>query len=200
MDRINNVFNEDKLRDNLTFAAYFILLYEHFEDMVIAIVRDHSSCLSIKNGELLENTGPEYQAEIQNREFGTEKLYNDVFRASLIWLQGRKVISANEKKLLLTIRGRRDTIVHELLEIIASGIRQRDREYLDNLLKLYLRIDNWAFQEYEFPDAAKELAPGFDISHVQSGGASMVSSIFRILFQNEGQEFKDALKSFGIID
>lgn len=200
MEQIKNVFDEDSLRDNLTFAAYFILLYEHFEDKVTEIVRDPSSALRIKNGELQEQLEQEYLDDIQNRQFGTDEPYNDVFRASLIWLQEKKVISANEKKLLITIRSRRNTIVHELFELVYNGVQQRDREYLDNLLKLYLRIDNWAFQEYECPSLASELDPGADIEHAQSGSASMVLSIFRILFLNEGQEFKDALRSFGIID
>ena len=40
MWHIENYFQEDNLLSNMKIAAYFILLYEHFEDMVIDTVRE----------------------------------------------------------------------------------------------------------------------------------------------------------------
>ena len=39
MSGIDNLFQEETLLSNIKIAAYFILLYEHFEDVVISTVK-----------------------------------------------------------------------------------------------------------------------------------------------------------------
>ena len=50
MSGIDNLFQEETLLSNIKIAAYFILLYEHFEDVVISTVKEfyaHDCVLSV---------------------------------------------------------------------------------------------------------------------------------------------------------
>ena len=72
MSESENLFNEDILAPNLKAAAYFILLYEHFEDVVISTVKDVYSCLCIMDGVGYYDIDDDYiraiEAKIKNGE------------------------------------------------------------------------------------------------------------------------------------
>lgn len=52
MSGIDNLFQEETLLSNIKIAAYFILLYEHFEDVVISTVKEFYAHDCVLNGQL----------------------------------------------------------------------------------------------------------------------------------------------------
>lgn len=64
---IENLFNEDKLIPNIKIAAFFILLYEHFEDVVISTVKDFYSDSCIMDGVMYCDIDDEYIKLIQHK-------------------------------------------------------------------------------------------------------------------------------------
>ena len=60
MSEAENLFNEDILKPNVNGAAYFILLYEHFEDTVISTVKEFYSNICVIDGKSYSDIDDEY--------------------------------------------------------------------------------------------------------------------------------------------
>ena len=50
MSGTDNLFQEETLLSNIKIAAYFILLYEHFDDVVISTVKEFYAHDCVLNG------------------------------------------------------------------------------------------------------------------------------------------------------
>ncbi len=85
MSVLENLLNEDNLVPNIKGAAFFILLYEHFEDNVITAVKDAYSSDLIFDGKVFSEIDDEYitllKKKIENGEidepFSYESLYHN---------------------------------------------------------------------------------------------------------------------------
>lgn len=84
-------------------------------------------------------------------------------------------------------------IVHELLKVLADGLDTRDAELLGDLMKLYMKIDNWFFK-IDMQILGKRFSDEYDIDNAQSLTAMYLMSIFRIVFNGEGKGFKEAMQ------
>lgn len=60
MSVVENLFDEELLVPNLKGIAFFILLYEHFEDTVIYTVKEFYSTPCVFEGKLLLSIDDEY--------------------------------------------------------------------------------------------------------------------------------------------
>lgn len=67
MTKTENLFDEDLLLPNMKGAAYFILLYEHFEDVVISVVQEFYSELCILDGEMYSSIDDAYIKALQDK-------------------------------------------------------------------------------------------------------------------------------------
>lgn len=121
------------------------------------------------------------------------KFSRDEFYSQLIWLKDRGVIKEGDINRLLEIRKRRNSIVHELLKVLADGLDTRDAELLGDLMKLYMKIDNWFFK-IDMQILGKRFSDEYDIDNAQSLTAMYLMSIFRIVFNGEGKGFKEAMQ------
>ena len=65
MSEIENLFDEEILTVNLKAAAYFILLYEHFEDVVISTVKEFYSNFCMMDGIAYSDIDDEYIAALE---------------------------------------------------------------------------------------------------------------------------------------
>lgn len=76
MSGIDNLFQEETLLSNIKIAAYFILLYEHFEDVVISTVKEFYAHDCVLNGQLFLSIDDAYiQCLEKNRKWG-ETVYS----------------------------------------------------------------------------------------------------------------------------
>lgn len=228
MSAIENLFFEDNLVTNLKIASYFILLYEHFEDVVINTVKEFYSNPVIMDGELYETLDNSYISALKKKVQAGEKSefipFNlrlrdakrskeayerevigivsqkengeikdgKAFRGSLCWLQKYGVFTDSERKRILSIRARRNTLVHELYQELYKGLASEDAIMVSELLIFHDRVNNWRFQQIEMPIMEIELPEGTNPEDVISGDDATLQSIFRILFCNEGDAFKEA--------
>ncbi len=227
MSETENLFNEDILRPNVNAAAYFILLYERFEDTVISTVKERYSNFCMLDGKPYSNIDDgyikalkekisthdtdfvaPYERLLRNAIKGKETYVNEVidpvrgkknddgkrFRGSLNWLKENGVFSDDEIEQILKIRTRRNDVVHELLRVLSEGLAEDDAKMIADLLEFNLRVNNWRFQQIEMPVMGIELPESTSPEDVLGGDDVALMGIFRILFCNEGKEFKDVLE------
>ena len=221
MWHIENYFQEDNLLSNMKIAAYFILLYEHFEDMVIDTVREFYTSPCILDGKLFSDIDDAYinllkekvekgeevgsipaafvlaEAEqaraVYQKEVLGEKKENNArkFRGSLNWLQKHEGITEAENAKILKIRDRRNEITHGLLQKIGEGMTDEDVQMIGELLSLNQRIGAWKFQQIDMSIMEIELPDGADADDVMGNDDVLLTGIFRILFCGEGEQFKE---------
>ena len=223
MFKVENFFQEEMLLSNIKIAAYFILLYEHFEDIVISTVREFHSNTCVLDGKMYSSIDDAYIRCLEKKiESGEEKNIPlkcrlasakrerdnykkailgskqeedaKALRGSLRWLQEHNVISAEENDLIFSIRKRRNTIVHELLKEIGAGLAEQDVQMIVTLLEFQQRINAWRFQQVDMPVMGIELPQGTDAKNILGGDDAILTGIFRILFCGEGPQFKEALE------
>lgn len=227
MSAIENLFFEDNLVTNLKLASYFILLYEHFEDVVISTVKEFYSAPVIMDGKLFETLDNSYISALKKVQAGEKSVFipydlelrdavkskesyerevigsisqnetgeikdGKAFRGSLCWLQKYGVFTDSERKRILSIRARRNTLVHELFQELNKGLASQDTIMVSELLIFHDRVNNWRFQQVEMPIMEIELPEGTNPEDVISGSDATLQSMFRILFCNEGEAFKEA--------
>ena len=222
MWQIENYFREEKLIPNIKGAAYFILLYEHFEDVVIETVREFYSTPCMLDGKAFSSIDDEYihllKEKVEQNESGripfkrrladarrAREAYRrnilgegkekdaQKFRGSLNWLQKHDVITEAENDRILAIRGRRNRITHELLQEIGKGLSDEDAKMIAEMLNIQQRINAWTFQQIDMPIMEIELPDGTNPNDVMGGDDMILNSIFWILFCGEGEKFKEAL-------
>ena len=225
MGTIDNIFNVDNLSPNINLAAYFILLYEHFEDMVISVVKEMYSEPCMLDGSDYSDIDDKYikalERKIANGEIGSPVPYrlllshakaakkeyeNEVlapikkkdgrtFRGSLLWLQNNGVLSLQEKKRVMKIRNRRNDIVHELLKTLGEGFSDKDLKMIADLLIYYRKINDWYFEEIEMSFSEIQLPEDASSVNVLSNDYLTLIGLFRILLCNEGELFKRLLEN-----
>lgn len=222
MWRVENYFQEENLLSNIKIAAYFILLYEHFEDMVIDTVHEFYASPCALDGKLFYDIDDAYirllgekiaqgtecqilfkrilanakhAREVYRREILGEENKKDArkFRGSLKWLQKHDVITGAEIDRILAIKDRRNRITHELLHEIGKGFSDDDAKMIADMLNIQQQINAWRFQQIEMPIMEIEMPDGTDPDDVMSSDDVLLMSIFRILFCGEGDQFKQAL-------
>ena len=220
---VDNFFDEDILIPNIKGAAYFILLYEHLEDIIIETVREFYDLPSVIDGNLYSVLDDEFidvlQEKIKKGEtnpyisyetmlkdaLAAQKKYKNAIsigkngndgkrlRGSLNWLKERNVFTQTEIEDFLSIRQRRNTIVHEFFESIGSGLTVNDAQMIHNLLDYHAHISNWYFRNHDMELIDYQFSDDVDLTQVVSMNDAILSSIYRILFLNEGEQFKQVL-------
>ena len=227
MDTIENLFDEEVLVQNIKGAAYFILLYEHFEDTVIRTVKEFYSNPCVLDNVLYSDIDDDYikvlkekvkrQEEsrfipypvlLQQAQEGKERYEKEILhskssvysdgkklRGSLHWLQGQRVLSEIEIVRILAIRKRRNTIVHELLAILCDGLTEDDAQMIADILDFNVKINRWRFEVIEMPVQGIDLPEGASIEDVLGGDDTVLMGIFRILFLNEGEKFREVMEA-----
>ena len=222
MLQIENYFREEELVPNVKVVAYFILLYEHFEDMVIETVREFYSTPCMLDGKPFSNIDKEYidllEKKVKQGESGrilfkirladtrraravyqkevldkVKKGSGRIFRGSLNWLQEHDVITEAENDRILAIRDRRNELVHKLFQEIGRGFSDEDAKRIADMLNVQQRINAWKFQQIDMSLMEIELPEGANPNDVMGGDDMILNAIFRILFCGEGEKFKEAL-------
>lgn len=117
------------------------------------------------------------------------------FKGSLCWLQESGAFKEDDIKRVLQIRNRRNEYVHELFKILSEGLSEDDALMIADLLKFLRRLNGWRFEHLELPVMGMSLPDGIIPSVVMGGDDATLMGLFRILFCNEGEEFKKALDS-----
>lgn len=224
MSDFENYLNEDILLPNVNGAAYFILLYEWFEDRVISTVKDIYSDPCMLDGEEYCNIDDEYikalkkkadngedngvvpyshllcEAEKKKKQYQQEIIDPikgrdaRALRGSLLWLQKQEAISIEDSTRILQIRSRRNVIVHELLSVLGEGLSEEDAKMISELLELNQKINRWNYIQVDAPIMGYYVPDDASEINIFGGDDVILQGIFRILFMNEGEHYKKILE------
>lgn len=116
------------------------------------------------------------------------------FRGSLLWLQNHGVITEAERSRILQIRTRRNAIVHELLKTLGEGLSEEDAKMTLELLELNQKINRWSYLQVDAPIMGYSVPDDTSDMNVLGGDDVILQGMFRILFMNEGEDFKRILE------
>ena len=73
MEEVENLFDEEILAPNIKGAAYFILLYEHFEDVIISSVKEFYSDFCMLDGMAYSNIDGKYIKALEEKVNNNEE-------------------------------------------------------------------------------------------------------------------------------
>jgi hypothetical protein len=151
MSEIENLFNEDLLVPNLKGAAYFILLYEHFEDVVITCVKEFYSHFCMINGVPYSSIDDEYIKALQEkvdcdkeksvipyrRLLNQAKKDRETYRQEILHSNQKNERCEDAKRLRGSLRWLRENGVFSDLEVNnIFKIRNRRNNIVHELLKV----------------------------------------------------------------
>lgn len=81
-------------------------------------------------------------------------------------------------------------MVHELLITLSEGLSEDDGKMMVDLLTFNRRVNSWRFMEIDAPSMGYKLPKGVTPDDVMGGDDTVLLGIFRILFLDEGKQFK----------
>ncbi len=191
LDWLNNIVDEDFLKDNLTFVSLYIAVYENFADYVVSNIEHFLCNVSIENGELVIKKTQAYRDEIKNRRVD-DKNNKDITKASFLWLKDHNAISDDDYDSFLKIKSIRNKYAHDLTSIIISGVdvKEEIKSFFD-MIALYKKITKWWFINIE-----SEIM-GYNIdeeSEVYNSANGVFDMIIGVLYNGKSEEYKKMLE------
>ena len=96
-NNIENLINQDYLKDTMTFISLYTMTYESMVDYVVSQIHDHLCDMSVEEGKLHFIETPEYRAQIKNKRVD-EKGNKDITKASFLWLKDNNAITEEDYK------------------------------------------------------------------------------------------------------
>ncbi len=188
---LNNIVDEDFLRDSLTFVSLYIAVYENFTDYVVSNIESFLCDESVENGEIVIKKTQTYRDEIKNRVVdGKNNKY--ITKASFLWLKDNNGISDDDYNLFLKIKSIRNKYAHELTNILLSGIdRKEEVETFFNMIALYKKITKWWFINVEAAIMGYEVDENAEI---YSSANVVFDMIIDVLYNGKSEKYKEMLE------
>ena len=144
LDIFENYTSKDILISNLTFASFFIAIYESVKCNICDKVKNFYGIetLRIENGKLSSNSTDEYKRDILDCKPDGKK--NNTFFASLLWLKDGGAIDDDDYDYITHIvKDKRNLYAHNLFEQLDKKISKADFEILKNFLYISKKINKW---------------------------------------------------------
>lgn len=187
MSKLENLLDEQILRNNVEFAALFVLNFESLKGFIVDQVRGfYSNSITFDNGELICKESEQYKKEVRS-------LDKKIDTASLKWFVLSGAITEKEIDLYHLCRKRRNDITHELLKNLSLGFHEKDMDLFFDMVSLYQKIDNWWINEVEILTSSDETPDDYDRNHVFGGQAFILSAINDILLGNGATKYNEIL-------
>ena len=133
---IENLINQDYLKDTMTFISFYTMTYESMVDYVVSQIHDFLCDISLEEGQLHFIETPKYNAQIKKRRVD-KKGNKDVTKASFLWLKDNNAITEKDYKNFISIKNKRNTFVHEMFQKVAQGITDDEVDCLVKMILLY---------------------------------------------------------------
>lgn len=189
MDNCKNILDENILKDNINFAALFVLNYECLKEYVVNQVRDfYAENISFDDEKVLYEESQSYKESVR-------KLDKNIENASLKWFIQADAINQHDYDVYQKIRGRRNDIIHQLMKNLNYGFSEEDAHLFTEMLSIYSKIDKWWINEIEIPISGENIPGDYDRNQVMGGQAMILSIINSIIFDGKGNEYKELLNS-----
>lgn len=196
-----NIWDKETLRDNLTFMALFIGMYESFTDTVENHVESFL-CINAsldKEGKLRYKPSEEYIDEIKRRSVDDKGNHN-VLKATMLWLMENGAITQNDYDSFLALKSLRNSFAHEMTEYLWKGLYEEHAKAIGELLNLYRKIEKWWINEIEIPIAGEEVPDGYDADDVTSGMLLTFDTMIDVLYGDKSEEYLQVLRDYQSAD
>ncbi|OUQ59017.1 hypothetical protein B5E56_09685 [Flavonifractor sp. An112] len=181
---LQNISDKDTIQNHLTFMALYIALYENFTATFIENVKAFLCDLGIKDGKLNYGETALYREKIKNRVID-QNGNKDALKATMLWLQDKGAMSAQDYSDFLQIKSIRNTYAHEMPRLIIEGVPLENIQWFFKLLELYRKLDKWWLNEIEFPISGIVLPGTYDESNVENAMLSAFKSVIVSLYRND---------------
>ena len=186
MDKWKNILDESILKQNVLFAALFVMNFECLKDFIISQSRGFYETICIKDGELKSKVSKKYKVDVID-------LDKNIENASFKWFIKLGAFTEGDFSLYQRIRNRRNEITHKLLLNLSNGFSDEDITLFGNLISLYRKIDNWWINEFELAIAGDDIPENYNSEEVFGGQALVISIINDIVLGEGGDKYKDLL-------
>lgn len=181
---LQNISDKNTIQNHLTFMALYIALYENFTATFIENVKAFLCDLSIKDGKLNYRETTLYREKIKNRVID-QNGNKDALKATMLWLQDKGAMSAQDYSDFLQIKSIRNTYAHEMPRLIIEGVPLENIQCFFKLLELYRKLDKWWINEIELPISGIVLPGTYDESNVENAMLSAFKSVIVSLYRND---------------
>lgn len=189
---IDNIVDEDFLKNNLTFSSLFVAIYENLTEYVVTNIHDFLCNMYVEDSELKFAETAKYKEQIKNRVVD-EKGNRDKTKSSFLWLVDNSAISQEEYDLFLQLKKTRNEFAHELLQVILDGIAEEKIYQLAKMIELYKKISNWWFINIEAAITCDEFSPE-DISEAQYAINVVLDMIIDVIYNGKSEEYKNIIE------
>lgn len=192
-----NIADEETLKSNLSFTAFFIALYESFRSLVIDRIQGFLSdgIHFGEDGKMSHIESIHYTNVIKNRKNDSgEKL--GVLVASMLWLVESEAITLKDYNVFIKIREQRNRFAHELTDCLTKGVSETEIEMFFELFRIYKTVDKWWINEIEIPLAADELPPDYDPEGSQSAIMALFDIMVDVLIRGKSDEHKELIQEY----
>lgn len=189
---IDNIVDEDFLKNNLTFSSLFVAIYENLTEYVVANIHDFLCNMYVEDGELKFEETANYKEQIRSR-IVDNKGNKDNTKASFLWLVDNYAISQEEYDLFLDLKKTRNEFAHELLQVVLDGIPKEKVYQLAKMIELYKKISRWWFVNIEAAIACDEFSPE-DISEAQCAINTILDMIINVIYNGKSEEYKNMVE------
>lgn len=192
---IENLINQDYLKDTMTFISFYTMTYESMVDYVVSQIHDFLCDISVEEGQLQYIETSKYKTQIKNRVVDKRGNKN-VTKASFLWLKDNNAISERDYEDFLMIKQQRNTFVHEMFQKVVQGITEDEVDCLVKMILLYKKISNWWFINIECSIMGYELGEDVDINGIQSDTTFILDIIRDVIFNGKSNEYQEILKAY----
>ena len=192
-----SIADEETLKSNLSFTAFFIALYENFVDLTVDRVEGFycNGFSTDETGKVTMTQSPEYSKRILQREDNLGKRVG-VLRATLFWLLEAEAITQDDIDCFYEIREQRNRFTHELTNCLLNGLTEDEVKKLFDLFRIYKKIDKWWINEIEIPCSADEIPQDYDPDGVQSVISGLFDIMVDVLFRGNSKEHKELIEQY----
>ncbi len=137
-EAFENSFNPKVLQRNLTHAGVFVLFFESFKDYIInqPLGLYCLASMYFKDGKMKFNENDNYKKNVRS-------LDKKIFDASLKWFEREGALTCGDIQTIKKIQERRNVMVHELGNVLTTGIYQEDKSLISKLLEIYKKVTSW---------------------------------------------------------
>ena len=192
-----NISDEETLKSNLAFAAFFIALYENFISLTIDRIRSFL-CEGIHftdSGEVEYQPSSSYELGITKRKNEEGKTIGALL-ASMLWFVDNNAITKSDYELFLRIREQRNKFAHELTDYLLHGYNETEIKAFFDLFSLYKKIDKWWINEIEIPCADDDIPQDYDPDGVQSVISGLFDIMTSVIFLGKSDEYKAIMQQY----
>ena len=193
-DKWERFLTPEILRSNLLMASVYLVIYEKFKKIIIERIREFY-CNGFKDGEWIVDS--DYQEKVISRN-------KSLLYASLLWYLEIGAIADQDLRDFEEVKSFRNSIAHELDNLIIEGIPTDIVNNFNKLNSLFEKIEKWWFMNVELlvnPYLSDVEIKELDMDKVVSSSIATNQLLIQVAFGNDedAEKYIKLFKESGLI-